>query len=556
MNKLFLLSFTLVMGTVAIAEAQTRFISVTGNDTANTCTDSLNPCATITHAVTEANIGDTVLVRTGTYAFTSVQTIDKKVVVMGEDTLNKPVITVSDVSVISVEADSVTIENLRIEMGLTTNDGMLGIVANGNYNALKITNNEIISTKPFSFGLVFSSYGIYLAGGQSNSVEITNNYIAPLDSASDAFGRGVGFGTANIVGPGGLIAGNTVFAFYPVQTVGNTTNLTIDGNEFAGSLLLTYPGTGTQLTVTNNNMDGYNDQLADNLVALLEVRGVNNDASAWVENNTFANYRNIGMFSSASRNVTVKGNTFNPAPTATDFASLFINSKLFTNGVQNTTYANKVLVQSNTFNAGVDSNGVAITYGNHYSATSPAFEDSLIVGGPNFDDRNNFMVGHRYFIALDTLSGSTDSVSFWASYNASTMTPFNQNIYAYAAYNNYGITDTLALEAMMFDSLDFSGLGKVILFDSLIVTHLNPAQVNTFSLYPNPAVNSILVKNAKLSGTSQVAIYDLQGKLQFSTQVAITESGIVVPVEQLSNGTYIITVLNNGELFKSKFMKQ
>jgi hypothetical protein len=87
------------------------------------------------------------MVASGTYAFVGSQIIDKSVIVMGQDSLTKPVITATASNIIEVTADSVTISNLRIEMGLTITDGIGGIVASDTYNCLVIDNNEIISQK-------------------------------------------------------------------------------------------------------------------------------------------------------------------------------------------------------------------------------------------------------------------------------------------------------------------------------------------------------------------------------------------------------------------------
>ena len=45
----------------------TRYVSTTGDDAGNACTNPGNPCATIAHAVGQANPGDTLEVEAGTY---------------------------------------------------------------------------------------------------------------------------------------------------------------------------------------------------------------------------------------------------------------------------------------------------------------------------------------------------------------------------------------------------------------------------------------------------------------------------------------------------------
>jgi hypothetical protein len=132
--KRILFSLSFLIAASLVGNAQTRYISVSGTDASNNCIDALNPCATISHAVTEALPGDSILVASGTYSFFGSQVIDKRVILAGADSLNKPVITAIASDIIQVTADSVTIRDLRIEMGLTILNGSKGIVASGSYN--------------------------------------------------------------------------------------------------------------------------------------------------------------------------------------------------------------------------------------------------------------------------------------------------------------------------------------------------------------------------------------------------------------------------------------
>ena len=538
------------------ASAQTRYIAVTGSDVSNDCSLPGNPCATISNAVSQAIDGDTIMVSSGTYAFTSSQVIDKSVIVMGQDSLNKPVITAAGSSIIEVIADSVTISNLRIEMGLTMLDGIGGIVASGTYNGLVIDNNEIISTKLFSTGMVFNSYAILASEGIGQVITISNNIVAPLDSAHDAHGRGFGIGLNGTPGPGANIFGNTVSAYYPIQSIENTADLICDDNFFTGYVLITYPSAGTTATFTNNTFDGYNDQVAANLTSLLELRAFNDNAAALVQGNEFIKYKNIGLFSSASRNITVLENEFTPSDSASSFISVYANTKLFTAGTQNTNYSNQIDIKGNIFNAGLDSLGAAIVFGDHYGVTAPAFDDTIKVGGPAIADKNTFDTNFKYYIVLDTLSGPSNSVSFWSGYGVSNMVPFSQSVYALAAYNDYGISDTIPLEEKMLDSLEISGLGKVILFDSLVVTSLKNYTVLPVNVYPNPSQSIVSVRADNFIGSSLINIFNIEGKLVYQTQQNTLNNQITIPVTHLSNGQYLIVIKNNQMLYQSKFIKE
>lgn len=553
MKKVLLASFVTISIALS-AQAQTRYIAPAGVDSIGDCTDPLNPCASISYAVSQAIAADTIMVDTGTYAFTNAQIVNKSVIITGANNVNKPIITVADQDVIQVTADSVTVNGLRIEMGLTPIAGFRGIVASGNYNGLVLSNNDIISTKVYAAGLVFGSYGILASGGNGQLITLTGNTIHPLDSAYDSHGRGLGIGLNGTPGPGGSISNNDFRAYYPIQSIGNTADLAIDSNNFVGNVLMTYCGAGTSVMFSNNAFDGFNIQIASNLSSLLEIRAINN-ASVLVQGNQFINYKNIALLSSASRSITVVGNEFTPLATSNTFVSIMANSKLQTNGTQNTTYSNQIDIRGNIFNANDSLHGTAITFGDHYGVTIPAFQDSMIVGGYNAYDKNVFDTNHKYYIALDTLSGPSTAFNLWAPYPATTMMPFTQSIYAIADFNEYNITDTLLLEEKMLDSLDFSGIGKVILFDPL-VTSINNQKVADFTVFPNPATNFISLPSASFKGIVKVSMIDITGKNVQDATYEVQQNAIKISTENIPAGLYLLSIQNQGKLYYSKFIKQ
>jgi hypothetical protein len=68
---------------VMVAAAVSRYVATTGNDTGNDCTDPLNPCATLTHAVNKTSPGDTIELATGTYSGLGL-VIEKAVLIQGD----------------------------------------------------------------------------------------------------------------------------------------------------------------------------------------------------------------------------------------------------------------------------------------------------------------------------------------------------------------------------------------------------------------------------------------------------------------------------------------
>ena len=61
----------------------TRYVATTGSDTSNNCTNMLSPCATLTHAVDQANDGDTINIAAGTYDEAASLLIEKQLIIEG-----------------------------------------------------------------------------------------------------------------------------------------------------------------------------------------------------------------------------------------------------------------------------------------------------------------------------------------------------------------------------------------------------------------------------------------------------------------------------------------
>jgi hypothetical protein len=549
-----LLSVFFLICVSGISFSQTRFINPTGSDIDNNCAEPGNPCATINQAVSQAIAGDTIILQTGTYLFDATQLVNKSVYIKGDSLTNKPIITTTASDVIQVSDTIVSIVGVEIHMGLSSTTGLRGIVTSGSFNGMKISDVEIYSIRPFLTGMVFGAYGILANGSTGNSITVENSIIAPLDSLRDGHGRGIGLGTANVSGAGGVINNNEITAFYPIQTSGATSNLSITNNLFIGGVLIGYPNS-ISVNIQNNTFDAVNENLANNLTSLLEIRGVNNNSSVLVQGNDFLNYKYTGLQSSASRNVIVTNNQFTPLPTAGSFASIYANSKLATSGVQSTNYQNSIVIKGNNFEAGFPNNGTAILFANHFGANPISFQDTIYVGGMAEEDKNTFSTDLLNYITLDSASGPSSANSLWAPYENTIMMPFSQNVVAYTWFNNYNITDLDSIEAKMTDSLDINGLGDVVIFDPILTSIKNTVN-NNISVFPNPANDFISINGKELSGISLINVFDVVGKNVLSVQVNNSQPQVLIPINKLSNGTYILNIENNGTRKFAKFIKE
>ncbi len=467
LNKLILASSMLF--SVALSAQSTLFVSPTGTDATNNCQLPGNPCNTIEYAYTQISAGDTIKLAPGAYNLNATLNLNQSVVLMGLDAANRPTITSTVADVINVSSNDVTISDIIFSMGLTNTSGLRGIVSNQqNFDKIKIENNLFESTNPISgtpnTNMVWSAFAISLVSNVTDffTVEIKNNTIA-APATSNIFGRGIflGNGAANLTGPGGIIEGNAITAYYAIQSVKNALPTVISNNTIHGITMINAPETGATIDINNNVFSGQTQMNPENLYALVEVRS-NELATISFANNTVEDYSTIGFISEASKNLTVVSNTFNPLASATDFISLMANTKLMTNGVQGNTYADEISILGNTFNAGAANIGSAIVFADHYGANTPAF-NAITIGGVTAADRNTFATALGNYIVLDGQAGASTSYALWAPYPATTMVPFVQDVQALASYNNYGFVNFSDIEAKNTDVSDNLDLGKVIL---------------------------------------------------------------------------------------------
>lgn len=544
-----------LLGQVIIKSAgPNRYVATTGTDVSNDCTLPGNPCATLAHAVEVSVDMDTIDVAAGTYAQTTVLTIDvNDLTVRAGDANNKPVITTNQTTVFDINATDVKLNGLRLELGLTATTGKYGVVSTtSNFNGLNLANNEIVSTSPvIPYGMVWDAFAVRLNSltGAMDNVTIVDNVIGTATASdNNIFGRGIALGSGSADGPAATISNNEIKAYYTVQAIRSTADVTIADNDIQGITMINAPLTGVIL-VENNTIDAVTPMAADNLYALVEIRSVENGTVEINENN-FTNYTNIALLSSASKNVTVSGNTFTPASTANAFVSVMANTKMMTNGVQGDTYGNEIVLVGNEFEAGAANEGTAIVFADHYGATTPAFA-AVTIGGTAAADKNSFNANLGNYIVLDGQEGASSSVPLWAPYAVTTMKPFAQSIEALYDNNTYNQASISDVELKNIDSLDNDALGKVILTYSTI--GLDEVAISAATLYPNPAADQLTISLNDNNATAALEVVDLLGNVVYTTTV----SGVkTINVSNLTAGVYVTRLTTNGVTASTRFVKQ
>src|SRR5690554_6892543 len=76
-----------------------------------------------------------------------------------------------------------------------------------------------------------------------------------------------------------------------------------------------------------------------------------------------------------------------------------------------------------------------------------------------------------------------------------------------------------------------------------------------FSLYPNPASNSVTITNSENRRVNQIAVYDVSGKL-ISIQPYATQQEVRLNVENLASGTYMLHIQTASGTAVKKLVKK
>jgi hypothetical protein len=186
---------------------------------------------------------------------------------------------------------------------------------------------------------------------------------------------------------------------------------------------------------------------------------------------------------------------------------------------------------------------------------------------------NNILATHPGMITAYALgytnSYSCATVANWVSNNGlSLYAPYDSGAAQVANYGGFGMPTVVLLggaapsRRVMFSTLSFSTSDTTIMRDSILAllnsaTGINdlPDAVSSFSVYPNPASNSISV-NFSLTESSIILIdvIDITGK-----QIAIIseekQNGVVrkqFSTASLPNGNYLVRIQVNGKTAMQK----
>jgi hypothetical protein len=209
---------------------------------------------------------------------------------------------------------------------------------------------------------------------------------------------------------------------------------------------------------------------------------------------------------------------YNVAPTATPVLLATAATNTAFRGVALTPTVTPLPVKLVSFNAGIEDKNVTIWW----STSNEINLKEFIVEKSN--DALNFKV-----IGTVTASSSTSS-------------------------NNYSFIDknpTIEKVYYRLKMIDKDGSFKY----SSIIT-VNNKLFNAISIYPNPAINEIVVTHPKIKEETKAIIYNSFGKEVVIQNVQKNSTASIFNVKQLTSGNYILVLYNKDERTSIKFIKQ
>ncbi|MBA3705911.1 MAG: fibronectin type III domain-containing protein [Bacteroidetes bacterium] len=148
----------------------------------------------------------------------------------------------------------------------------------------------------------------------------------------------------------------------------------------------------------------------------------------------------------------------------------------------------------------------------------------------------------------------TSSASSWSTISASTNTA---SITGLAAGTSYKV------QVQSVCTGASSAYSAASSFTTILVTNVNElSAVSTMAvfIYPNPFTgNPTLTMNTVVSGNYNIHVMDIIGRVVYSSQVSLTattEQNILLPLENVGNGMYFLSINNNNSVVRMKMTKE
>ena len=115
----------------------------------------------------------------------------------------------------------------------------------------------------------------------------------------------------------------------------------------------------------------------------------------------------------------------------------------------------------------------------------------------------------------------------------------------------YQVEVMLPVDCSLLKSASYSSSRSNIINSAEVTTDIVNNSASRFFLYPNPAKDKLYIKNVQ-SERSIVFIYDLQGNLVLNRKIDTD----FIDISGLTGGMYTIRIVNSGNVFNSKLVKE
>jgi hypothetical protein len=265
--RLLAILFSAAICLQATAAGTQRYVSTSGDDTDNDCTDSANPCGTIVYAIGQSDQGDAVQVAAGTYTEHGI-TVDKDLTINGHsasDTIVQAAATpgtATDRVFLIGSSTTVTISDLTITNG---KHGFAGAGIDNDHATLTVSNCTIsANSSPFSAGI----FNDGSAGGGTATLTINNSTISgnTASQSAGAVQNNGRSGSATLTINDSTISGNFAASFgggiFNRGDAGGSAMLTINNSTISDNSVVSAgnsggglynDGSGGSATVSINN---------------------------------------------------------------------------------------------------------------------------------------------------------------------------------------------------------------------------------------------------------------------------------------------------------------